>query len=51
MIANGIAMREILKASQEEVKISRNLAVQANKVTEGMKKDSLSMKTVSSFQT
>ena len=46
MVANGVAMQEIMKASQEETKISRDLASKAHKLTESMKQDSLSMKTV-----
>ena len=46
MVANGIVMQEIMKATQEETKVSRGLAVKAHKLSESMKKDSLSMKTV-----
>lgn len=47
MVANGQAMQAIMEATQEETKASRNLAIKAQKLTESMKKDSLSMKTVS----
>lgn len=46
MVANGAAMQAIMKATQEETKVSRDLAVKAHKLTESMKMDSLSMKTV-----
>lgn len=46
MVANGAAIQAIMKATQEETKVSRDLAVKAHKLTESMKMDSLSMKTV-----
>ena len=46
MVANGIAMQEIMKATQEEIKISQELALKTHRLSESMKKDSLSMKTV-----
>ncbi len=46
MVANGIAMQEIMKATQEETKISQDLALKTHKLSESMRKDSLSMKTV-----
>jgi len=49
MVANGAAMQAIMKATQEETKVSRGLAVKAHKLTESMKMDSLSMKTVRSL--
>lgn len=51
MVANGAAMQAIMKATQEETKVSRDLAVKAHKLTESMKMDSLSMKTVRSVVT
>lgn len=39
-------MQAIMEATQEEIKVSRGLAAKAHKLTESMKKDSLSMKTV-----
>lgn len=47
MVANGIAMQRIMEATQEETRTSRVLAIRAHELTEEMKKDSLSMKTVS----
>ena len=46
LVADGIAMQEIWKATQEETKISQDLALKTHKLSESMKKDSLSMKTV-----
>ena len=46
MVANGIAMQEIMKATQEETKVSQDLALKTHRLSESMKKDSLSMKTV-----
>ena len=46
MVANGTAMQEIMKATQEEAQASRDLALKTHKLSESMKKDSLSMKTV-----
>jgi hypothetical protein len=46
MVANGIAMQRIMEATQEETRTSRVLAIRAHELTEEMKKDSLSMKTV-----
>ena len=46
MVANGIAMQEIMKATQEETKVSKDLALKTHKLSENMRKDSLSMKTV-----
>jgi len=51
MVANGAAMQAIMKATQEQTKVSRGLAVKAHKLTESMKMDSLSMKTVRSIVT
>ena len=39
-------MQEILKATQQETKMSRAMAIKAHELTEEMKKDSLSMKTI-----
>ena len=49
MVANGAAMQAIMQTSQEEIKISRVLATKAHRISESMKKDSLSMRTVSPF--
>ena len=46
MVANGTAMQEIMKATRDETKVSRDLALKTHKLSESMKKDSLSMKTV-----
>lgn len=46
MVANSAAMQAILKATQEETKVSQVMAKRAHELTEEMKKDSLSMKTV-----
>ena len=48
LVANGIALRKIMAAAQEETKVSRDLQVKAHKLSEDMKRDSLSMKTVCS---
>jgi hypothetical protein len=47
MVANGSAMQEMMRATQEETKMSRVMAIRAHELTEEMKKDSLSMKTAS----
>lgn len=39
-------MQSLLQISQEEAKVSRILAAKAHKLSESMKKDSLSMRTV-----
>lgn len=49
MLANGAAMQAIMEATQEETKVSRSLAVKAHKLSESMRKDSLSMRTVGTF--
>ena len=49
MVANGTALQEIMKAIEEEIKISRSLATKAHKLSESVRKDSLSMKTVRLF--
>jgi hypothetical protein len=46
MVANSTAMQHILEATQEETKASRAMAVHAQGLTEEMRKDSLSMKTI-----
>lgn len=45
-VKNGHKMQEILTATQQETKISQKMAKTSQKLTEEMKKDSLSMKTV-----
>lgn len=47
MVANGKAMHEIMKATQEEAKMSRSLALRSQELGEEMKRDSVAMKTVS----
>jgi hypothetical protein len=46
MIANSAAMQEILKATQADTRASQAMAVRSQELTEEMKKDSLSMKTI-----
>jgi hypothetical protein len=46
MVTNSTAMQEIMRATQEETRMSRAMAFRAQELTEEMKKDSLSMKTV-----
>jgi hypothetical protein len=46
MVANSTAMQQILRATQEETRMSRTMAIRAHELTEEMKKDSLSMKTI-----
>ncbi|KAG8533434.1 uncharacterized protein KY384_002217 [Bacidia gigantensis] len=46
MVANGAAMQGIMQASREETKVSRLLATKAHKLSESMKEDSLSMRTI-----
>ena len=46
MVANSTAMQEIMKATQQETKITQDLALKTHKLSESMKRDSLSMKTV-----
>jgi hypothetical protein len=47
MVENGNAMHEIMKATQEEAKMSRHLAIRSQRLGEEMRKDSIAMKTVS----
>jgi len=46
MMKEGMAMQRILEATREETKNSHEIAVQAQNLVEGMRKDSLSMKTI-----
>ena len=46
MVTNGIAMQEIMKATQLEAKIAQGMAKKTQKLSESMRQDSLSMKTV-----
>ncbi|KAL9116047.1 MAG: hypothetical protein Q9227_000415 [Pyrenula ochraceoflavens] len=46
MVANGVAMHAILKATQEEAAFSREIAIRSQQLSEDMKKDSVSMKTI-----
>ena len=46
LVINGTAMQDILKATQQETQMSRSMARRAQELTEEMKRDSLSMKTV-----
>ncbi|KAL8787043.1 MAG: hypothetical protein Q9195_007948 [Heterodermia aff. obscurata] len=49
MVTNGLAMQDIMKATQLEAKISQEMAKKTQKLSESMRQDSLSMKTVSIF--
>ena len=40
-----------MKATQSEAKLSRKIAKQSQEMAQGMRKDSISMKTVSGFET
>ncbi|KAH8819290.1 hypothetical protein F5884DRAFT_743706 [Xylogone sp. PMI_703] len=51
MAANGSAMQEMMRATQEETRMSRAMAIRAHGLTEEMKKDSLSMKTAGRLRT
>jgi hypothetical protein len=46
LLENSLAMQKILKATQEETAASKVMAGRAHELTEEMKKDSLSMKTI-----
>ena len=46
MVANGIAMQDIMKSTQMEAKIAQGMAKKTQKLSESMRQDSLSMKTV-----
>lgn len=46
MVLNGKAMHAILKATQEEAAISRDIALRSQQISEDMKKDSVSMKMI-----
>lgn len=53
MVSNGAAMHAIMKATQEEAALSRGIALRSQElgeemkeISEGMKKDSVSMKTI-----
>jgi hypothetical protein len=46
MVANGIAMHAILKATKEEAAYSREIAVRSQQLSEDIKRDSVSMKTI-----
>lgn len=46
LVANGVAMQEIMKATQDEAKVSRRMADQSQRLAEEMKKDSVAMKAV-----
>lgn len=50
MVENGQSMRRIMKATRAEAKLSRLMARQSQEMAEGMRQDSISMKTVS-YQT
>ena len=49
MVANGIALQDIMKATQMEAKITRGMAKKTQKLSESMRQDGLSMKTVRMF--
>ena len=46
MVANAVAMQEIMRAAQEETRIAGGMAIRAHQLTEDMKKDSISLQTV-----
>ncbi|KAJ9641519.1 hypothetical protein H2199_005489 [Coniosporium tulheliwenetii] len=46
LVANGVAMQEIMKATQDEAKVSRRMADQSQRLAEEMKKDSVAMKAI-----
>jgi len=46
MVSNGKAMHAILKATQEEAAITRDIALRSQQISEDMKKDSVSMRTI-----
>jgi len=43
-------MKALMLAAQEETRVSRHIAARSHELTEAMKKDSLSMKTVNNPQ-
>jgi len=47
MVENGQSMRRIMKATRAEAKLSRVMALQSQVMAEGMRQDSISMKSVS----
>lgn len=47
MMSNGEKMHAILLATQEDAKISREIALRSHEIAEEMKQDSVAMKTVS----
>jgi hypothetical protein len=50
MVSNGEKMHAILLATQEDAKISKEIAEQSRILTEEMKQDSVAMKTVSKLR-
>jgi hypothetical protein len=46
VIKDGMAMQRMLEATREETKASIEVAVEAQNLAEGLRKDSLSMKTI-----
>ena len=46
MVSNGEKMHAILRATQDDAKVSRDIAEQSRKLAEEMKQDSVAMKTV-----
>lgn len=46
LVTNGKAMNEILKGTQEESMLSRQITVRSQNISEEMKKDSMSMKII-----
>lgn len=47
MVSNGEKMHAILLATQEDIKVSREIALRSHEIAEEMKQDSVAMKTVS----
>lgn len=50
MVSNGEKMHAILLASQEDARISKDIAEQSRILAEEMKQDSVAMKTVSQHE-
>lgn len=46
MVSNGEKMHAILLATQEDAKMSREIALRSHEIAEEMKQDSVAMKTV-----
>ena len=46
-LKNGDSMKKMMKATRAEARLARNMAKNSQKMAEDMRKDSVSMKTVS----